>query len=50
MSSAVHKCPNCGANLTFDAALGKVSCDYCRSQFSVAEIESLHEKEKQKEA
>ncbi len=49
MSSAIHKCPSCGANLTFDASLDKVSCDYCRSEFSVAEIESLHEKEMQKE-
>ncbi len=43
MSSAIHKCPNCGANLHFDAASAKVACQYCQSEFDVAEVASLHE-------
>ncbi len=43
MSSAVHKCPSCGAYLTYDATSAKVTCDYCKSEFSVAEVDSFHE-------
>ncbi len=43
MSSAIHKCPSCGAYLTFDAGSANVSCEYCKSEFSVAEVESFHE-------
>ncbi len=50
MSSAIHKCPSCGANLTFDAAADKLSCAYCNSEFSVAEVDSLHEEAERKEA
>ncbi len=49
MSSAIHKCPSCGANLTFDAASANVACAYCGSEFSVAEVESFHAKAEREE-
>ncbi len=49
MSSAIHKCPNCGANLAFDASSANVSCEYCLSEFSVAEVESFAAKEEKEE-
>ncbi len=49
MSSEIYKCPNCGANLTFDASSANISCEYCRSEFSIAEVESFAEEEEQEE-
>ena len=37
-----YKCPACGGPLQFDAATGKLGCEYCGSEFPVAEIEALY--------
>ena len=43
-----YQCPACYGPLQFDAATGKLGCEYCGSAFTVAEIEALYaEKEAQ---
>jgi len=37
-----YQCPNCTGPLQFDAAAGKLGCEYCGSSFTVAEIEALY--------
>ena len=44
--ATVYKCPNCFMGLRFDAATGKLVCDYCDSTFTVEEVEQA-EKMKQ---
>lgn len=36
------KCPACTGPMHFDAASGKMHCDYCGSSYTVAEIEQLY--------
>ena len=36
----IVKCPNCTASLHFDAASGKVQCEYCGASFNVDELMS----------
>jgi len=35
------KCPNCAANLMFEADSQKLECDFCGKSFSIEEIESI---------
>lgn len=42
-----YKCPGCGADMKFDAAAGKLSCEYCETELTVAEAEALDEANKQ---
>jgi len=42
-----YKCPGCGADMKFDANVGKLKCDYCETELSTAEAELLAETEKQ---
>ena len=44
MATSTYKCPNCGAGLLFDPELQKVRCDFCLSEFTVAEIEAYNQK------
>lgn len=37
-----YQCPACTGPLQFDAATGKLACEYCGSSFEVAEIEALY--------
>ena len=37
-----YKCPSCTGPLHFVGASGKLECDYCGSQFDVAEIEAMY--------
>ncbi|MBE6030607.1 MAG: hypothetical protein E7225_03295 [Clostridiales bacterium] len=37
-----YQCPACNGPLQFDAATGKLSCEYCGSSFPVEEIEALY--------
>lgn len=37
-----YQCPSCTGPLRFDGNTGKLVCDYCGSQFEVAEIEKLY--------
>ena len=42
-----YQCPSCTGPLHYVGASGKLECDYCGSQYEVAEIEALYaEKEK----
>lgn len=36
-----YQCPACTAPLGFDAATGKLSCEFCGSSYEVAQIEAL---------
>jgi len=37
-----YQCPACTGPLQFDAATGKMGCEYCGSSFPVAEIEAMY--------
>lgn len=43
------KCPSCGAQIIWDPALEKFSCEYCASKFSMDELLAAQEKEKASE-
>ena len=36
-----YQCPACTGPLHYDGASGKLKCDYCGSEYKVAEIEAL---------
>ena len=37
-----YQCPACTGPLRYDGASGKLKCDYCGSEYEVAEIEALY--------
>ena len=37
-----YKCPACTGPLHFVGASGKLECDYCGTQYEVADIEKLY--------
>ena len=37
-----YQCPACTGPLHFDPVTGKLTCDYCGSSYTVAEIEALY--------
>ncbi len=37
-----YQCPACTGPLHYDGASGKLKCDYCGSEYVVAEIEALY--------
>lgn len=37
----VYKCPECGADIQFSAAEGKMKCRYCDGEFDIKELENL---------
>ena len=39
-----YQCPTCTGPLHFDGTIGKLACDYCGSNYEVAEIEALFAK------
>ena len=39
-----YQCPSCTGPLHYNSATGKLSCDYCGSEFAVDEIEALYAK------
>lgn len=43
-----YKCEACGGPLAFDAASGKLKCDYCQSLYSIEEVKAKYEAENQK--
>ena len=43
-------CPNCGGPVHFDAATGKVKCDYCDSIFTIEEVKAYYEKKNREAA
>lgn len=40
MTVISYKCPNCGAEITFDPKLQKGKCDFCLSEFTISDIEN----------
>ena len=43
-----YTCPNCGGPVHFDAATGKVKCDYCDSIFTIEEVKKSYESQNRK--
>lgn len=41
MEAAEYKCPNCSADLKFDPATQKLTCEYCLSSFTVEAIKQI---------
>jgi len=41
MDSLAYKCPNCCADLKFNAAAQSFTCDYCSSSFTEAEMKQI---------
>ena len=41
MNTVQYKCPNCGAELTFDPEHQNFSCEYCDSTYTEAEMQQL---------
>ncbi|MDO4260203.1 MAG: hypothetical protein Q4C87_11870 [Actinomycetaceae bacterium] len=42
MSGIQYKCPGCAAPIEYSATQGKMVCAFCRSQFTVAEVEKFN--------
>ena len=42
MEASEYKCPNCGADLKFDPAQQKLSCEYCDSTFTIEEVKKIY--------
>ena len=47
LESLAYKCPNCCADLKFNAEQQKFTCDYCSSSFTEAEMQEIAGKEEQ---
>ena len=45
-----YQCPACMGPLHFVGESGRLECDYCGSNFNVAEIEALYKEKEQKAA
>lgn len=43
MNTVQYKCPNCGAELTFDPEHQNFSCEYCDSTYTEAEMQQLYQ-------
>lgn len=41
MAAITYKCPNCGGGLIFNPQQQEFKCDYCLSEFSQADLDSL---------
>lgn len=39
-----YQCPNCTGPMKYDPKLGKLHCEYCESEYSVAEVETIYAK------
>lgn len=50
MNTVQYKCPNCGAELTFDPAHQNFSCEYCNSSYSEAEMQKIYQEMEQQAA
>ncbi|HPF53882.1 MAG TPA: hypothetical protein P5116_03040 [Eubacteriales bacterium] len=45
-----YQCPACTGPLHFDAATGRLVCDYCGSSYSASEVEALYKNKDEKAA
>ncbi len=43
MNTVQYRCPNCGAELIFQPELQTLSCEFCNSTFTEAEIQRLYQ-------
>lgn len=50
LTSVNYQCPACGGALRYDGQEGRLVCDYCGSEFEVAEIEERYAEKEAKEA
>ncbi|MDE6785198.1 MAG: hypothetical protein K2J26_07500 [Ruminococcus sp.] len=41
METSQYKCPNCGAELVFDPSSQQLSCDFCRSSFTMEQFREI---------
>lgn len=44
------KCPSCKASIVYNPSLGKFKCDYCRSEFTIDEINKVQDQIYKKES
>lgn len=42
MDASQYKCPNCDAELTFDPSTQQLTCDFCRSEFTMDKIKEIY--------
>lgn len=42
LTSVNYQCPACGGPLRYDGGKGRLVCDYCESEYEVAQIEQLY--------
>ena len=40
-NTTTYQCPNCNGRLSFDGSSGKLTCEFCGSQFTPEEVERL---------
>lgn len=50
MDTLAYKCPNCCADLKFNAAEQKFTCDYCSSSFTEEEMKQIAAEKEQEES
>ena len=43
-----YQCPACTGPLHYSESLGKLKCDYCGTEYEVAEIEVMYAKKEEK--
>ena len=43
-----YQCPACTEPLHYSESLGKLKCDYCGTEYEVAEIEAMYAKKEEK--
>lgn len=43
-----YQCPACIGPLHYSESLGKLKCDYCGTEYEVAEIEAMYAKKEEK--
>lgn len=46
-TSVAYKCLNCGAPLTFEPGKTTVTCEYCGTEFEVANLENIYNKKEE---
>ena len=49
MDASEYKCPNCNADLKFDPATQKLTCEYCESSFTIDEIKQIYAEQEQEQ-
>ena len=42
MEASQYKCPNCDAELVFDPSTQQLTCDFCRSEFTMDKIKEIY--------